>query len=108
MTRLEMSPWPLMPTWTHPLALSGGRLEEGLVGLIMGSSTIVIDAVRWPHLDPQRRYLLTPHAEPGWFGRPNPVGSARPRPCRSHQRAARSDGRIWRRWFAPCASASPP
>jgi xylulokinase len=51
------------------LALSGGRLEEGLVGLIMGSSTIVIDAVRSPHLDPERRYLLTPHAEPGWFGR---------------------------------------
>lgn len=51
------------------LALAGGGLEEGLVGLIMGSSTIIIDAVQAPHLDPGRRYLLTPHALPGWFGR---------------------------------------
>jgi sugar (pentulose or hexulose) kinase len=46
-----------------------GVLQEGIVCLVMGSSTIVIDAVQEPQLDPKRRYLLTPHARPGWFGR---------------------------------------
>jgi hypothetical protein len=34
-----------------------GALREGIVCLVMGSSTIVIDAVNEPQLDPQRRYL---------------------------------------------------
>jgi sugar (pentulose or hexulose) kinase len=51
------------------LAATGVTLEEGVVSLLSGSSTIVIDAVRAPHLDPRRRYLLTPHARSGWFGR---------------------------------------
>jgi xylulokinase len=46
-----------------------GELREGIVCLVMGSSTIVIDAVKVPQLDSRRRYLLTPHARPGWFGR---------------------------------------
>jgi xylulokinase len=46
-----------------------GELREGVVCLVMGSSTIVIDAVKVPQLDSRRRYLLTPHARPGWFGR---------------------------------------
>ena len=46
-----------------------GELREGIVCLVMGSSTIVIDAVKEPQLDPRRRYLLTPHARAGWFGR---------------------------------------
>jgi xylulokinase len=50
-------------------ALAMGGLEEGTVCLVMGSGTVIIDAVRRPHLDPKRRYLLTPHARPGWFGR---------------------------------------
>ncbi len=48
-------------------ALAG--LEEGIVCVAMGSSTIIIDAVRAPRLDPATRYLLTPHVEPGWYGR---------------------------------------
>ena len=42
-----------------------GELREGIVCLVMGSSTIIIDAVREPQLDPRRRYLLTPHARAG-------------------------------------------
>ena len=44
-------------------------LGEGIVCVTMGSSTIIIDAVREVRLDPAMRYLLTPHVEPGWFGR---------------------------------------
>ncbi len=44
-------------------------LEEGIVAVTMGSSTIIIDAVREARLDPKLRYLLTPHVEAGWFGR---------------------------------------
>jgi xylulokinase len=48
-------------------ALAG--LEEGIVCVSMGSSTIIIDAIRERRLDPATRYLLTPHVEPGWYGR---------------------------------------
>ncbi len=48
-------------------AMSG--LEEGVACVTMGSSTVIIDAVREPRLDPSIRYLLTPHVEPGWYGR---------------------------------------
>ncbi len=44
-------------------------LEEGIACITMGSSTVIIDAVREPRLDPASRYLLTPHVEPGWYGR---------------------------------------
>jgi xylulokinase len=48
-------------------ALAG--LEEGVVCIAMGSSTIIMDAVRAARRDPGTRYLLTPHVEPGWWGR---------------------------------------
>ena len=48
-------------------ALAG--LQEGVVCVSMGSSTIILDAVRAPRLDPDARYLLTPHVEAGWYGR---------------------------------------
>ena len=48
-------------------AMSG--LEEGVACVTMGSSTVIIDAVREPRLDPNIRYLLTPHVAPGWYGR---------------------------------------
>lgn len=44
-------------------------LEEGIVCVTMGSSTVIIEAVREARLDPSMRYLVTPHVEPGWFGR---------------------------------------
>jgi xylulokinase len=46
-----------------------GGVNEGIVSIIMGSSTVIMDAVPNPHLDPQRRYLMTPHAVAGWYGR---------------------------------------
>ena len=49
------------------LALTG--LEEGVVAVTTGSSTIILDAVRGRHFDPQARYLLTPHVAEGWYGR---------------------------------------
>jgi xylulokinase len=49
------------------LAMAGP--ETGVVCVAMGSSTIVMDSVALPLLDGQRRYLLTPHAIEGWFGR---------------------------------------
>lgn len=50
-------------------ALAMGGLEPGVVSVTMGSSTVIMDAVTAPVLDAQRRYLLTPHAPEGWFGR---------------------------------------
>lgn len=50
-------------------ALAMGGLEPGVVCVAMGSSTIVMDSVAAPLLDGHRRYLLTPHAMDGWFGR---------------------------------------
>ncbi|MBS0614592.1 MAG: hypothetical protein JSS24_15580, partial [Proteobacteria bacterium] len=44
-------------------------LEEGIACINMGSSTVILDAVREPRLDPASRYLLTPHVEPHWYGR---------------------------------------
>jgi len=48
-------------------ALTG--LEPGAVSITMGSSTIILDAIRDRRLDPAIRYLLTPHVAAGWFGR---------------------------------------
>jgi sugar (pentulose or hexulose) kinase len=50
-------------------ALAMGGLEEGVVCVAMGSSTIVMAAAKTPVLDAKARYLLTPHALEGWFGR---------------------------------------
>ena len=50
-------------------AFAMSDLEEGVACVTMGSSTIIIDAVHEPRLDPNVRYLLTPHVEPGWYGR---------------------------------------
>ena len=44
-------------------------LTEGVACVTMGSSTVIIDAVRERRLDPRTRYLLTSHVEPGWYGR---------------------------------------
>jgi sugar (pentulose or hexulose) kinase len=39
------------------------------VCVAMGSSTVILDAVRARLTDPQMRYLLTPHMEPHWYAR---------------------------------------
>lgn len=44
-------------------------LEDGIVCVTTGTSTIIMDSIRKPILDPKRRYLLTPHALEGTFGR---------------------------------------
>ena len=48
-------------------ALTG--LREGVVAISTGSSTIILDAVRQLRLDPQSRYLVTPHVAADWYGR---------------------------------------
>jgi xylulokinase len=48
-------------------ALTG--LAEGAVSIAMGSSTIILDAINEPRVDPRARFLLTPHVIPGWYGR---------------------------------------
>jgi xylulokinase len=50
-------------------AFAMAGLNSGVVCVGMGSSTIVMDSVAARLLDGQRRYLLTPHAMEGWFGR---------------------------------------
>jgi xylulokinase len=49
--------------------LAMGGLENGIVGIVMGSSAVIVDAVELLLLDPRARYLLTPHVFNGWFGR---------------------------------------
>jgi len=50
-------------------AYAMGGLATGTACITMGSSTVILDAVREARLDPSMRYLLTPHVQPGWFGR---------------------------------------
>ncbi|MBS0364369.1 MAG: hypothetical protein JSR67_00935 [Proteobacteria bacterium] len=50
-------------------AYAMAQLREGTACVAMGSSTIILDAVHELRLDPAQRYLLTPHVEPGWYGR---------------------------------------
>ncbi len=50
-------------------AFAMAGLVEGAACITMGSSTIIIDAVRAASRDPAIRYLLTPHVEQGWYGR---------------------------------------
>ncbi|MGE3831374.1 MAG: FGGY-family carbohydrate kinase [Parvibaculaceae bacterium] len=49
------------------LAMSGA--SDDTVSIVMGSSTIVIAATEARLLDAEARYLLTPHARAGWYGR---------------------------------------
>jgi xylulokinase len=44
-------------------------LDERVVSISFGSSAVVIGASAAPRLDPRARYLLTPHAAAGWYGR---------------------------------------
>ena len=44
-------------------------LQTGVVCITMGSSTVILDAVRERALDTAVRYLLTPHVVAGWYGR---------------------------------------
>lgn len=44
-------------------------LRQGTVCIAMGSSTIILDSVPERRHDTAARYLLTPHVEPGWYGR---------------------------------------
>ena len=44
-------------------------LSPGVVCIAMGSSTIILDAVRERRWDPAGRYLLSPHAAAGWYAR---------------------------------------
>lgn len=50
-------------------AYAMANLVVGTVCVTMGSSTIILDAIRERRLDPSIRYLLTPHVEAGWYGR---------------------------------------
>ena len=50
-------------------AFAMGGLGDGLVCVTMGSSTVILDAVRDARRDPAARYLLTPHVGAGWYGR---------------------------------------
>jgi sugar (pentulose or hexulose) kinase len=44
-------------------------LSPGVVCIAMGSSTIILDAVRERRWDAAGRYLLSPHAAAGWYAR---------------------------------------
>jgi len=47
-------------------AMSG--LDERAVSISLGSSAVIMGASATPRLDPRRRYLVTPHVLPGWYG----------------------------------------
>jgi xylulokinase len=48
-------------------AMSG--LDAHTAAISLGSSAVVIGASTTPALDPQARFLVTPHVEAGWYGR---------------------------------------
>lgn len=48
--------------------LGAGAMREGTLCIVPGSSTVVLATTRTPRLDPRHRYLVTPHALPGWYG----------------------------------------
>jgi xylulokinase len=50
-------------------AYAVGPPSPGVVCIAMGSSTIILDAVRERRLDPAGRYLLSPHAASDWYAR---------------------------------------
>jgi xylulokinase len=43
--------------------------SPGVACIAMGSSTIILDAVPERRFDPAGRFLLSPHAAPGWYAR---------------------------------------
>jgi xylulokinase len=45
------------------------ELDERVVSISFGSSAVIIGASATPRLDGSARYLLTPHAIPGWYAR---------------------------------------
>jgi sugar (pentulose or hexulose) kinase len=47
----------------------GALTHERRACVAMGSSTVILDAVRSRLTDPQMRYLLTPHVEAHWYAR---------------------------------------
>lgn len=44
-------------------------LDERIASVSFGSSAVIFAATPAPRLDAQARYLLTPHVQPGWYGR---------------------------------------
>ena len=44
-------------------------LDERVISISFGSSAVILAASSAPRLDPAARYLVTPHAEPSWYGR---------------------------------------
>ena len=44
-------------------------LDERIASVSFGSSAVIFAATPAPRLDPQARYLLTPHVQAGWYGR---------------------------------------
>ncbi|MEJ2667273.1 MAG: FGGY family carbohydrate kinase [Deinococcales bacterium] len=49
-------------------AYAMGAMSEDAAAVVSGTSTIVMGASRSLHLDGNMRYLVTPHAFPGWYG----------------------------------------
>jgi xylulokinase len=50
-------------------AYAMAALDEHVVSISFGSSAVILAASATRRLDPAARYLLTPHVEPGWYGR---------------------------------------
>ncbi len=44
-------------------------LDERVVSISFGSSTVILGSSAEPRLDPAARYLVTPHVEESWYGR---------------------------------------
>lgn len=44
-------------------------LDERVISISFGSSAVILGACAAPLLDPNARYLVTPHVEPAWYGR---------------------------------------
>lgn len=49
-------------------AYAMGAMSENSAAVVTGSSTIIMGASKSLHLDDKMRYLVTPHAFPGWYG----------------------------------------
>ncbi|MDB6086283.1 MAG: hypothetical protein JWN43_4164 [Gammaproteobacteria bacterium] len=44
-------------------------LDDGVVAISFGSSAVIVGSIHHRLLDPHSRYLTTPHAVAGWYGR---------------------------------------
>lgn len=49
-------------------AYAMGAMSENAAAVVTGTSTIVMGASKSLRLDDEMRYLVTPHAFPGWYG----------------------------------------